>query len=746
MARIKEWMGSCLKHAGMTVKRAGLWGIVLMVAATSNHCRLVLGNPANGIISAGGFHADFPASMWNQFESRAAIAGRHAAVAKENLMYIEKMGCIILRPNISLKQTMVAEDYTTEGGTWGLSQVYGNPTLTLCHQKDVTATGWKIASAATVGKYFAENQGFVLWWKKYATPSGSDSDITITLGINTGLWLDNKITITLKPTQKSEISYYPGVFPGISEKIEFQLPKHFALSEFPVNTLICMIIDGEIILADSGLEWIFTWKPALAGDSTVLAAGGRLYLEGDGSILCGFKPLTYATTGGFSTKLYYPGYVMSTPPVIEKKVVTPTGTDITMSGFMGGGDINTEEITASDAEKFGLYFLANFTGDGTTTPIFYKASVRDEPQRISMSGSAQELNTQILLFKQNMSMGKDGVWNGGSITTTVACEELFYPNIFASKSPQVQYYLQMIKQEAEALRDTHYVDYKEVMRPEHGQFLMDIVSRDITKELELTPMLESVDYDAQIKANSWKHADLMNALAVRGGVTLVVNASDYANDPLLPYVTDADNAVWQFKRTENIWACMQKVREYSGWMLYPDSQGRLVYKPKPTSATTEDYTWDVNNMAIEDVRYKLIDLYRTRFLVWGKAAADNTGDYPYKKGDNILGGGYHADLEAQLGRSRALVVLDPGLNDWDSIERMVDALYDYYTRDPFYFSGRLTFPESYPALWVGQVVKLTDSKMEWDGVPILNKKFMVTSVSMELTGGEGSGTVEMEVL
>jgi hypothetical protein len=738
-------MGSCLKHAGMT--KAILTGVMLMTAATVNHCRLVLGNPANGIVSAQGFYADFPASMWDKFESRAAIAGRHGEVKKENLMYLKDLDCIILRPDISLKQTMAAGDYTTDGGTWELTPVYGNPTLTMCHQQDVTAEGWEIRFSP-----FAQNQGVVFWWKKYATPSGSNPDMTFILGDYDEEVTDynNYIKITLKPTEKCEIEYIDNTqSEAVNVKTEFQLPKNFFTSEFPVNILTLMIIDNNIVIGDSGLEWTFIWKMPKATYQNfehLVLAGDAFYITGDGAILCGCKPLTYATSGGFSTKLYYPGYVMSSAPVIEKKVVTPTGTDITLSGYMGGSDISTEEITASDAEKFGLYFLAEFTGDGNSTPIYYKASVRKDQERISMSGTAQELDTQIIAFKQNMSLGKDGKWNGGDITTTVACEAAFYPQIFAAKSPQVQYYLKTIGQESEVLRDTHFVDVKEVSRPEHGQFLMDIVSRDITKELELTPMLESFDFDAQIKANSWKHVQLMQKLADFGGVTLVVTESDYATDPLLPYVTDADNAVWQFKRTENVWACMQKVQEYSGWMLYPNSGGELVYKPKPTSATTEDYTWDVNNMAIEQIRYKLIDLYRTRFLVWGKAAADNMGEYPYKKGENILGGGYHADLEAQLGRSRSLIILDPGLIDWDSVGRMVDALYDYYTKDPFYFSGMLTLPESYPSIWPGQVIKLSDSKMEWDGEAILNKKFMITSVSLDLSQFEGSGTIEAEVL
>ncbi len=735
--------------------KLGRWlkiGVMLMVAATSNHCRIVLGNPVNGVISSQGFHADFPASMWDKLESRAAIAGRHAAVVKENLMYIPQLDCIILRPDISLKQTMEAGDYTTTGGTWGLSEVYGNPTLTLAHQKDVTAEGWKIDSEEV--SYF--NQGFMVWWKKYATPAAGSPNFKIKFledvenDTSTGIILEFISATKLKLT-------YNNSWVETSEVYEINIPQTFYPTEFPVNILIAMFIRDNIILGFGGMDNIVTIKVSnpMVDENIVtdeeeysVTTAETIQVTGDGSVLLGFKMLTYATSGGFSTKLYYPGYIMSTVPVIEKKTIEPAGTDIVVSGFMGGGEIDSEEVTASDAEKFGLYFNAQFTGDddGLITPIYYKASVRHEPSRVSISGTPQELATQIIKLNQSISIGKDGMFNGSNITATIACEEQFYPSIFMMRSPKVQYYLQTIGQESEILRDTHYIDIKEVSRPEHGQFLMDLVSRDVTKELELTPMLESVDYDYLIKRNNWNHAHLMEFLAARAGVTLVHTAADSAADPVMPYVSDADNAMWQFKRNENIWQCMQKIREYSGWMMYPDSQGRIVYKPKPTTSTTEDYTWDVNNMAIEGIRYKLIDLYRTRFLVWGKAAADNTGAYPYKKGDNILGGGYHAELESQLGRSRCLIVLDPGLNDWDSVERMLNALYDYYTADPFFFSGTLTYPEQYPSLWPGQVVKLTDSLMEWDGESISGKKFVITSYNLSLTGGEGEGTVEMEAI
>jgi hypothetical protein len=602
----------------------------------------------------------------------------------------------------------------------------------------------------------------MVWWKKYATPAAGSPNITIKLeklvsgSDYEGFYVEIQPGSKIRITQKVAV-LDTTVTAGYTIKSEIRdvlLPKGYGNSEFSVENLIVLFSEKNIILGFDSLDNalvipIENYQTVVdASDMVyqyVTSAGCTLKVSGDGSALIGFTKLTYATTGSFTTPIYYPGYIVTTSLGIDKKAVIPTGAGLSITYHGGGSDIDTEEVTASDAEKQGVYFNAWFTGSGNVTPIYYKIALRQAPTRISMSGSAQELATQIIEFKQTLSGSKDGSFSGGNITATVSCEAAFYPNIFMARSPQVAYYLQLIGQSAETLRDTHYIDIKEVSRPENGQFLMDVCSRDITKELELTPMLESTDYDRQIQAGSWKHTSLMSALADRAGVTLTATAAA-ATDPVMPYVVDDNNAMWQFQRSASLWECMNRVRDYSGWLLYPNSSGALIYKPRPTTATTEDYTWDCNALPITDIRYKLIDLYRTRFLVRGKAGADNTGAYPYKKGDNILGMGYHAGLETQLGRSRVMVILDQSLNDWDSIERTVDAVYDYYTGDPFYVSFTLNLPETYPALWLYQIIKWSDSTMEWDGSAIANKKFMITSLDFAYTGGEGSCRVEAVAL
>jgi hypothetical protein len=92
------------------------------------------------------------------------------------------------------------------------------------------------------------------------------------------------------------------------------------------------------------------------------------------------------------------------------------------------------------------------------------------------------------------------------------------------------------------------------------------------------------------------------------------------------------------------------------------------------------------------------------------------------------------------------VVIDPALNDWDSIQKMVTSLYSYYTKDGFYLSFTLNNPELYPDLWLYDVIDWSDSVMEWAGTPIANKKFMITSLDSRYTGADGTCHVEAVAL
>ena len=724
-----------------------------MPVATSNICRMVLGAAVNAL-TAQGFSATFPASMWPRFTSMGAthpavVGERHAATEKENLLYLPQLEAIILKPDISIV-SMATADYTTTGGTWAEVTVPGNPATVMLHQSDTTATGWTVTSADP-----GANLGFVVWWKKPATPSGSSGNLKVSLITADE---DTEFSIEVISNTTIRLIHYDRLLTK-SETKDLTLPMGKGTSEYQVDSLIVIPIGRDIVVGVNSLDNAITYHCGLYDDSRpdhpewgdeVFYSYDNLVIEGDGSFVGGFRAVSFATSGSFSTPLTFPGYAMSgdTPPTISRNVVIPSGEqDISIVCYRGGSDVETEDVTKVDPERFGLYLNVSFTASvGESSPIFYSCTVSDPAAITTAAGSTETLATAILDLKHTVAGSKDGSFGGSTITTTVSCEDTFYSDIFAMKAPLIQYYLQPIGQEAEHLQDTHYVDVKEAQRPEHGQFLMALSSRDVTKELELQPLLEAFVFDSKIQAGEWTHVDLMAALAELGGVTLTATSAALTDPPLTYNTSSQGSPLWQFQRNATCWDAMKRVREYSGWLLYPDRDGTMIYQPRPTTTTTADWTWDANALPIEGISYRLLDLYRTRFLVWGKALGDNTGAYPYKHGDNILGAGYHERLEQQLGRWRSLVVLDPALADWDSIGRTVDALYDYYTSDPFYLHLTLNAPESYPTLWLYQVIAWSDSKMTWDGAALSGKKFLITNLDWAYTGGEGSCNVEAVAL
>jgi len=716
-----------------------------IMAEPVNIARIVFGNSEKGIISAQGFNAEFSGKNWDKLLSRSAIAGRHEAIDKSKLFYEKNSQAIILRPDLELKSMVEGSGYTTTDGSWKAKTILGQPSLNLMHQYNVASKDWKIKSDDD----FKRNQGFVLYWSKWATPKDSESGLTITFGSGQSTYIfylqpRRKISIT-KIIQSGETE--------LDENWETSIPESYFANDNPfskLNVLVAFVVDDYLLLGFGGLENTVALKSKLyfnGEDSQkkkypiMTTNETSLEVKSSGAILLGFKKLTYETEGNLSTPLMFPGYVFVAPPegVVSKKI-TPTGASIDINGFSGGGVVEEEGQPGTDAEKQGVYANVTLKGDGNITPYLYRFKIHQSPGKITGDSVAQGLDTDILSYEESISGVKDGSFMSGSASVVVTCAGQFYPNLFMMRSPRVQYNLKLRGQEVEFLRAVHIVDIKEAERPQFGVFNLKLESRDITRELAECPLLESESYDDK----GWRHGDLMQALADKGGATLI--SANYSSDPLLPVSKDIDSPNWQFQRGVKIWEAMSQVRRHSGWLLYPNSEGNLVYKPRPTESDSEDYTIDANAVPVTDVSYKLIDLYRTRILVWGKGAEDYEGKYPYKKGDNILGAGWHEGLENQIGRSRPLVIIDPLLSDWDSIEKRVGALYDYHTRDPFYISFQINDFENYGDMWIYKIIKWTDSKMNWGGIPLADKKFLITGVYPRIDKFSAIAMVEAVIL
>jgi len=223
----------------------------------------------------------------------------------------------------------------------------------------------------------------------------------------------------------------------------------------------------------------------------------------------------------------------------------------------------------------------------------------------------------------------------------------------------------------------------------------------------------------------------MNYLATLGGVTLI--ASDYSADPLLPASEDVKRANWQFSPGTTIWSAMSTIREYSGWLLYPDNQGRLIYKPFPTADSSAD--WTINMGDCLDVQYGITDLAKTRFQILGQAGKDDP-DGKYKKGDGLLSYKTYDSLETLLGESRPLWLYDPALGTPEVAENMLKQLADWYTGLHIFISFQIPDFKAYKEMGLYQVLSASDSL-----VTDINGKYIITDVDLIADPFQLSGTV-----
>jgi len=152
---------------------------------TGNAARIVFGNINNGIQNEQGYNAEFEAADFEKFKSIDAISGRHGAVDISKLMYERHSQTILLKPIITMESMVEDEGYTTDvgdpEGAFEIATMAGQPALDMIHQYKTTAKRWKVKKAWADGNGFYAQEGFMVYWYKLLTTSGSDPNIEIKL-------------------------------------------------------------------------------------------------------------------------------------------------------------------------------------------------------------------------------------------------------------------------------------------------------------------------------------------------------------------------------------------------------------------------------------------------------------------------------------------------------------------------------------------------------------------------------------
>ncbi len=707
----------------------------LLMAVTTS---IVFGRGANGIISHPGFaleHTGYDARDW----------------LDENLYYEPHSGAVMLRPNLEL-DSMVTGEYDTTAlpasGDWAEVVLPGQPALTLLHQSDTTATGWQVSAVGSSGAAYGRNRGFVVYWSKYATPTGSDPKIEIFRGSSILAADDESITANLfldiNPGKNILIRWWNNISdatPTLERVIEF--PANYAPNENGLNVLAVFPVDKYLIFGFGGVEntvAVEIPEPEMTTDANgasypVLLGKGGFYVTGDGAAIVGFRGITYGkweagedSTGWLESPWFDPGCIPSDTATFKiTSSIQPTGTLI-HGGYPGGkpGDIEgadgSGDPTGRIRYKFGLYGSAYDTTllSSIDTPYLYRWRMKDPLARESGTATPYTLTSDVITYTESANGNRDGSFNDWTTDLTVNCYTSLYANLLTWRNASMA--MSFNPGDGAVVRATHFVDAAEMVKSSATDVTLSIHAQSVVKRLRLTPILAAESFDDR----GWRHGDLMSFLASLGGISLYnsvgspLSSSDYASDPLLPKSAERDRANWQFAPGTSIWEAMTMLREYSGWLLYPNHTGGLIYKTPPTSASAADWTLDMADFA--NVRYSITDLARTRFLVVGQAAADDTAGR-FRRGDGIMAYSTDSTLETAIGESRPLFLVDPALSTVDQVDNMAEKLKGYYTALHKTVTFTIQDFKSYKTMRLFQVLAISDA-----AVSDIDGKYMVTGL------------------
>jgi len=736
-----------------------------------NQAKLTFEISTNGLISAEGYNIEIRGAQWRDIfkNKRAMVNGQMTlCAAAENLYYEPNTGAIILKPDISMVDMAAASAWYTLAGTgaiWTRVTPPGYPSKEMLEQTVVAdgsgnAINWEIQ---TTTPKFTENHGFVFWWKDWVTAKNVKNELTFLLeAVNLSATKDH-VQIKLNPdTGRVDIEVQmnePDNSPGggtltSTDKGSFVIPVNQPTGRHSIDLqcLVVLLIDNYVVVGINGMENAVTfqsgvhgWGTPLTGNDAdcykiLLMSQGTLKVTGTGVIVCGFKRMTYAPSGAFWLPLYNKGYDYLRTKAAQALFKVRDSSKTMYAGDIFWGSSTPIGSATCPANEVGMMTMVAGAGN-ITTPLLYSIQVRKPHTRATGAGTPPDpLTGDIREYKESAAIGKDGMWLSGQIETVIRCNSTFYHEILKTKCSQIKYELMLAGKSAWVTRGIHSIDRKRVSKPRHGTFDLILTSRDISKEIQRCPLLQSESFDDR----GMKHAELLSYINTQAGFETILG--DYSTDPILPPSPNVERPTWQWGRGNNSWEPLGKVQGYSGWMLFVGMDGKVHYIPRPTTSATAKYTISAQTSVIEDVYVDTMDYLFTRFLTVGVVARDMTDPFTgsYRKaGDIIMGKYVDASLEAEIGRSRPVVVIDPALSDFTQHKRMLKTLKDLYCRDHWCLAFKLNNFAAYDDLYVGDVISYSDTDVV-DDTPaaIYDGKYMVTSINASVKKVGATAEVE----
>ena len=558
-----------------------------------------------------------------------------------------------------------------------------------------------------------ENQGFIVWWTRWTRMSSTAEDLRLSVG---GWIFEVGASKEIYIFNSTTWEVYKG-----------EIPDSFWDTNTPYNNLnfmAFMFIRDYVVVGVNSFENTIAFKVTTTSSfgtdangreyPILLANDSKLTIDGNGAIMIGFNQLYYEQIGAFKSPTCMPGATLSESPTAElHNSIVPTNCAAGVTIVDQAGSEATQEFKYQ-LNMTGADYGVTKAGYAGITPIIFSYNVEDPMARVSASASGFTLRADIISFNDVQGEGKDGAFSPASSRLKISGQGSNYASdILNRRNAQMKVYIES------TLRATHYMNITKTTEREFGDLDITIEAQDVTKRCQNSLILAPSKYDGS------KHGDVMRALAIKAGITL--NYADYTADPVLPKSDDENQANWQFQKGANVWECMQQVRTYSGWILYSDNTGKLIYKPRPTSADAADYTLSTKHGQGEGIGYInevegfYVDWVRTR--IWIETSASERAAGKYEKGGAIRVQAPidPSALEDEIGETRVGIYIDPAIGNEATAKWAASQIYKWYKFPHRLINFMIPEADDYKDIWIYKIFQLQDHSF-------LNGKYLITGL------------------
>jgi len=228
--------------------------------------------------------------------------------------------------------------------------------------------------------------------------------------------------------------------------------------------------------------------------------------------------------------------------------------------------------------------------------------------------------------------------------------------------------------------------------------------------------LEEMQLGIPVYLEGFSHTDAIKKLGEMAGVNVVCD-----DDSSIVLESGKENK-WVFPPGMKVWAAMRKIASLSGYLLYPDKNGNVVYKVVPSSPS---FSFIRGESPISDIEYRSIDMWKTRIFVIGKAGKDTE---EYFASDILSGAILHKSMENDIGFDLVYSEVDDGFSDWDLIEKKLNTLDNNFNKNNLFVSFTITDARDFLSLFLYDVFSWTDPfNPYFDG-----KNFIVSRVVFDI--------------